>query len=158
MFIGACAGSTGGGIKVSRLVVFLKAIKSEVMSITHPRSVQKVQTDGRPLSNDAVRRVLCYLGAYVIIVLVSILLISLDGKDMTTNLTAVMATFNNIGPGLNLVGPTSNFGDYSVFSKIVLMFDMLVGRLEIFPLLILFAPGLWTVPKRRLAKKKKNFE
>ena len=158
MFVGACAGSTGGGIKVSRLVVFLKAIKSEVMSITHPRSVQKVQTDGRPLSNDAVRRVLCYLGAYVIIVLVSILLISLDGKDMTTNLTAVMATFNNIGPGLNLVGPTSNFGDYSVFSKIVLMFDMLVGRLEIFPLLILFAPGLWTVPKRRLAKKKKNFE
>ena len=158
MFVGACAGSTGGGIKVSRLVVFLKAIKSEVMSITHPRSVQKVQTDGRPLSNDAVRRVLCYLGAYVIIVLASILLISLDGKDMTTNLTAVMATFNNIGPGLNLVGPTSNFGDYSVFSKIVLMFDMLVGRLEIFPLLILFAPGLWTVPKRRLAKKKKNFE
>ena len=158
MFVGACAGSTGGGIKVSRLVVFLKAIKSEVMSITHPRSVQKVQADGRPLSNDAVRRVLCYLGAYVIIVLASILLISLDGKDMTTNLTAVMATFNNIGPGLNLVGPTSNFGDYSVFSKIVLMFDMLVGRLEIFPLLILFAPGLWTVPKRRLAKKKKNFE
>ena len=158
MFMGACAGSTGGGIKVSRLVVFLKAIKSEVMSITHPRSVQKVQADGRPLSNDAVRRVLCYLGAYVIIVLASILLISLDGKDMTTNLTAVMATFNNIGPGLNLVGPTSNFGDYSVFSKIVLMFDMLVGRLEIFPLLILFAPGLWTVPKRRLAKKKKNFE
>ena len=91
MFVGACAGSTGGGIKVSRLVVFLKAIKSEVMSITHPRSVQKVQTDGRPLSNDAVRRVLCYLGAYVIIVLASILLISLDGKDMTTNLTAVMA-------------------------------------------------------------------
>ena len=140
MFIGACAGSTGGGIKVSRLVVFLKAIKSEVMSITHPRSVQKVQADGRPLSNDAVRRVLCYLGAYVIIVLASILLISLDGKDMTTNLTAVMATFNNIGPGLNLVGPTSNFGDYSVFSKIVLMFDMLVGRLEIFPMLLLFAP------------------
>lgn len=97
MFVGACAGSTGGGIKVSRLVVFLKAIKSEVMSITHPRSVQKVQADGRPLSNDAVRRVLCYLGAYVIIVLASILLISLDGKDMTTNLTAVMATFNNIG-------------------------------------------------------------
>ena len=80
MFVGACAGSTGGGIKVSRLVVFLKAIKSEVMSITHPRSVQKVQADGRPLSNDAVRRVLCYLGAYVIIVLASILLISLDGK------------------------------------------------------------------------------
>ena len=157
MFVGACAGSTGGGIKVSRLVVFLKAIKSEVMSITHPRSVQKVQADGRPLSNDAVRRVLCYLGAYVIIVLASILLISLDGKDMTTNLTAVMATFNNIGPGLNLVGPTSNFGDYSVFSKIVLMFDMLVGRLEIFPLLILFAPGLWTVPKRRLAKKNEEF-
>ena len=118
-------------------------IKSEVMSITHPRSVQKVQTDGRPLSNDAVRRVLCYLGAYVIIVLASILLISLDGKDMTTNLTAVMATFNNIGPGLNLVGPTSNFGDYSVFSKIVLMFDMLVGRLEIFPMLLLFAPSQW---------------
>lgn len=154
MFVGACAGSTGGGLKVSRLIVYLKAIKSEIMSITHPRSVQKVQANGRQLSDEAVKRVLCYLGAYVLLVFISILIVSLDGKDMTTNITAVMATFNNIGPGLNVVGPIGNFGSFSILSKIVLMFDMLVGRLEIFPMLILFAPGLWSLPKRRLAKKK----
>ncbi len=153
MFVGACAGSTGGGLKVSRLVIVVKAIKNEIMSITHPRSVQKVQFNGRKISKDIVRRVLCYLGAYVIIALVSILIISIDGKDMTTNVTAVMATFNNIGPGLNGVGPVSNFGDYSVLSKIILMFDMLVGRLEIFPLLILFTPGIWKLPVRKPDRK-----
>lgn len=109
MFIGACAGSTGGGFKVSRLIILLRSIKNEIMSVTHPRSVQKVHMDGRRISDTTVKTVLCYLAAYVLLVLLSILLISLDGFDMTTNTTAVMATFNNIGPGLNVVGPTREF-------------------------------------------------
>lgn len=156
MFVGACAGSTGGGFKMSRLIIIVKSIKSEIMSIIHPRSVQKVHIDGRKVSDDMVKKVLCYLGTYVAIALVSVLLISLDNKDMTTNVTAVVATFNNIGPGLNVVGPTGNFGDFSVFSKIILMFDMLVGRLELFPMLILFAPGTWSLPALRTEKKKKS--
>lgn len=134
----------------------MRSIKNEIMSVTHPRSVQKVHMDGRRISDTTVKTVLCYLAAYVLLVLLSILLISLDGFDMTTNTTAVMATFNNIGPGLNVVGPTGNFGDFSVFSKIVLMFDMLIGRLEIFPMLVLFAPGMWKFPARRLEKKAAN--
>ena len=154
MFVGACAGSTGGGFKVSRLIIILRSVKNEIMSVTHPRSVQKVHMDGRRISDTTVKTVLCYLAAYVLLVLGSILLISLDGFDMTTNVTAVMATFNNIGPGLGVVGPTGNFGGFSVFSKIVLMFDMLIGRLELFPMLVLFAPGMWKFPARRPEKKK----
>lgn len=158
MFVGACAGSTGGGFKVSRLIIILRSIKNEIMSVTHPRSVQKVHMDGRRISDTTVKTVLCYLAAYVILVLGSIFFISLDDFDMTTNVTAVMATFNNIGPGLNLVGPTGNFGDFSVFSKIVLMLDMLIGRLELFPMLVLFAPGMWKFPARRPEKKKAAHE
>lgn len=154
MFVGACAGSTGGGFKVSRLIIILRSIKNEIMSVTHPRSVQKVHMDGRRISDTTVKTVLCYLAAYVLLVLGSVLLISLDGFDMTTNVTAVMATFNNIGPGLGVVGPTGNFGDFSIFSKIILMFDMLIGRLELFPMLVLFAPGMWKFPARRPEKKK----
>lgn len=154
MFVGACAGSTGGGFKVSRLIIILRSVKNEIMSVTHPRSVQKVHMDGRRISDTTVKTVLCYLAAYVLLVLGSVLLISLDDFDMTTNITAVMATFNNIGPGLGIVGPTGNFGDFSVFSKIVLMFDMLIGRLELFPMLVLFAPGMWKFPARRPEKKK----
>lgn len=153
MFVGACAGSTGGGFKVSRLIIVLKAIKNEIKTVTHPRSVHKIHLNGRQLSNDMVKKVLCYLAVYVMVVMASFFIISLDGKDMTTNLTAVMATFNNIGPGLNVVGPTGNFGDFSVLSKIVLMFDMLVGRLELFPMLVLFAPGIWKLKKRSDKKK-----
>ena len=126
-----------------------KAIKNEIKTLTHPRSVHKVHLNDRQMSNDMVRKVLCYLGVYVIIAMASILIVSLDGKDMTTNITSVMATFNNIGPGLNVVGPTGNFGDFSVLSKLVLMFDMLVGRLELFPMLILFTPGIWTIKKKK---------
>ncbi len=154
MFVGACAGSTGGGFKVSRLIIVLRSIKNEITSVTHPRSVQKVHMDGRRISDTTVKTVLCYLAAYVLLVILSILLISLDGFDMTTNVTAVMATFNNIGPGLNMVGPTGNFGDFSVFSKVILMLDMLIGRLELFPMLVLFAPGMWKLPARRPEKKK----
>ena len=105
--------------------------------------------NGRRISDAVVRTVLCYLAAYVMVVIVSVLLISLDNYDMTTNFTAVMATLNNVGPGLNLVGPTGNFGEFSILSKCVLMFDMLVGRLELFPLLILFARGMWKLPAHR---------
>lgn len=156
MFVGACAGSTGGGFKVSRLLILVKSIKNEILSIVHPRSVQKVHMNGRVLQESVVRAVLCYLAAYVVVIITSVLLISLDNYDMTTNFTAVMGTFNNIGPGLNAVGPAGNFGSYSAFSKVILMFDMLVGRLELLPMLVLFAPGMWKLPARRSEKKQRN--
>ena len=153
MLVGACAGSTGGGMKMSRAIIVAKAIKNEIFSITHPRSVQKLYLNGKPVSNEASRKVLCYMATCVVIMLASILCVSIDGKDVTTNITAVVATFNNIGPGLNEVGPTANFGSYSAFSKIVFMFDMLIGRLEIYPMLILFTQGFEMI---RLPKLKRN--
>lgn len=153
MFVGACAGSTGGGFKVSRLMIIFRSVKNEILSVTHPRSVQKVHMDGRRVPDNVVKTALCYLATYILILMASVLVLSIDGYDMTTNVTAVMATFNNIGPGLNMVGPTGNFGDFSILSKIVLMFDMLVGRLELFPMLVLFAPGMWRIPARKAKKK-----
>lgn len=154
MFMGACAGSTGGGFKVSRLIIIAKAVKNEIISIAHPRSVQKVTCDGRKVPEETVKKVLCYTGVYIFIAIASFLIISIDGKDVTTNLSAVVATLNNIGPGLAAVGPTCNFGDFSVLSKLVFMFNMLVGRLEIFPVLVLFAPGIWKLSKNKTEKKK----
>lgn len=156
MFVGACAGSTGGGFKVSRLMLVVRAAKNELMSVIHPRSVHKVHMDGRKVPDHVVHTALCYLVVYVLIVLASFLLVSLDNFDTTTNFTAVMATLNNIGPGLNMVGPTGNYGGFSALSKIVLMFDMLVGRLELFPLLVLFAPGMWRLPVRRLERRQRS--
>lgn len=158
MFMGACAGSTGGGFKVSRLMIVARAARNELLSMTHPRSVQKVHMNGRRVPDNIVNTALCYLVFYVFIVIGSVLLISIDNFDMATNLTAVLATLNNIGPGLNAVGPTGNFGGFSVFSKIVLMFDMLVGRLELFPVLALFAPGMWRLPARRSRKDFKEMD
>ena len=155
MLMGACAGSTGGGFKVSRLIILLKSVKNEIKAIIHPRSVQKIYSNGRSVTNEVVKRVLVYLAAYVLIMMISILIVSLDGKDMTTNVTAVIATFNNIGPGLNEVGSTGNFSGFSLLSKIVLMADMLIGRLEIFPMLVLFAPGTWKIGLH-LPERKKN--
>lgn len=149
MFMGACAGSTGGGIKVSRLMIVISAVKNELLSMTHPRSVQKVHMNGRRVPDNVVKTAVCYMTAYILIMLVSVLLISIDNFDMTTNFTAVLATMNNIGPGLNAVGPAGNFGGFGVFSKIVLMCDMIIGRLELFPVLVLFAPGMWRLPARR---------
>ena len=143
MFVGACAGSTGGGFKMSRLIIMAKAVRNEIKSITHPRSVQRVRIEKKQIPNELVLKVLCYLAAYVLIVIVSVLLVSIEGRDFTTSFTAVMATFNNIGPGLNDV--FSSYADLSILSKIVLMFDMLIGRLEIFPMLIIFTPGLWKI-------------
>ena len=143
MFVGACAGSTGGGIKVSRFVVLLKTVGKELHSYIHPRSVKKIQIEGKPVDHDVVRSINVYCITFFIVFCASVLLISFEGNDFVTNFTAVAATINNIGPGLELVGPTANFSFFSDLSKYVLMFDMLAGRLELFPLLILFHPGLW---------------
>lgn len=144
MFIGACAGSTGGGIKVSRIVILFKSVLKELDLIVHPHNVKKLKMDGRVVEHSVVRAVNVFLVSYLVIFAASVLLISIDNFDFTTNFTAVAATINNIGPGLAAVGPTQNFGMFSDFSKLVLTFDMLAGRLEIFPLLILFARSTWT--------------
>lgn len=140
MFVGACAGSTGGGIKVSRFIVIIKNLGKEINTYIHPKSVKKINMDKKPVEHEVIRSINVYFGVFILIFAASMLIISIEGKDMTTNFTAVAATINNIGPGLELVGPTQNFGGFSVLSKIVLMFDMLAGRLELFPLLIMFHP------------------
>ena len=143
MFIGACAGSTGGGFKISRLLILCKAIPKQLSLVIHPREVKVIRMDGKPIDHNTLRSTNVYLAIYFFILLVSTLLISVDNFNLTTNFTAVASTLNNIGPGLDGVGPTRNFGMYSDFSKFVLMFDMLAGRLELYPLLILFMPSLW---------------
>jgi trk system potassium uptake protein TrkH len=143
MFIGACAGSTGGGIKVSRIVVLFRSILKELDLIVHPHNVRKVKMDGRIVEHAVVRSINVFLVSYLFVFALSVLLISLDNFSFTTNFTAVAATINNIGPGLELVGPTQNFGMFSDFSKLILIFDMLAGRLELFPLLILFSRNTW---------------
>ena len=143
MFCGACAGSTGGGIKISRIIVFFKSAAKEVGSFIHPRSVKRIKVEGRPVEHEAIRSINVYLTTYVLIFAVSVFLISLENKDLVTNFTAVAATINNIGPGLSLVGPTAHFGHMSDLSKVTLIFDMLAGRLELFPMLILFHPTVW---------------
>lgn len=143
MVLGASAGSTGGGIKVSRLVIVAKSIDVEIRRIVNPRSVKVPQMDGKPLSTEYTRSVANYTIAYVLVTLGSFLLISLDGFDLTTTVTSVLATFNNIGPGLAMVGPVGNYADFSALSKIVLCIDMLLGRLEIYPMLILMLPMTW---------------
>ncbi len=143
MFVGACAGSTGGGIKVSRFLIMFKTVVKELRSYIHPKSIQKIKMDDKPVPHEVVRSVNVYGITFITIFAASIFLLSLDGKDLITNFTAVATTLNNIGPGLNLVGPTRNFDLFSPFAKFVLMFDMLAGRLELFPLLILFHPTIW---------------
>jgi len=143
MFIGACAGSTGGGIKVSRITILAKTIGKELTILSHPRLVKKIKTDNHPIAHEVIRSTNVFIAVYFIIYFISLLLISIDNFDFTTNFTAIAATLNNIGPGLEMVGPTQNFALYSTFSKYVLMFDMLAGRLELFPMLILFHPSCW---------------
>ena len=142
-FIGACAGSTGGGLKVSRLLILWKSIPKQLSLIVHPREVKVIRMDGKPVDHDTRRSTSVYLTIYFFILFISILLISVDNFDFTTNCTAVASALNNVGPGLAGVGPTQNFAAYSAFSKIILMFDMLAGRLELYPLLVLFMPSLW---------------
>ena len=143
MFIGACAGSTGGGLKISRLMILLRGAINELGNLVHPRRVKRITIDGHPVEPEVVRSVNVYMVWYILIFTASVIFISFDNHDLITNFTAVTATINNIGPGLNLVGPTGNFAFFSIPSKLVLIFDMLAGRLELFPMLVLFAPGTW---------------
>ena len=143
MFIGGCAGSTAGGVKVSRVIIGSKTIRKELQHFVHPRSVKILKFEGKPIEHAVLRGINVYFLTYIIIFAVSVILVALDEKDFTTTVTAVIATFNNIGPGLEMVGPTGNFSQFSIFSKYVLMFDMLAGRLELFPMLLLFMPMTW---------------
>lgn len=156
MFIGACAGSTGGGIKVSRIIVVIKAFIKEAFSYIHPKSVRHLSINKQAIKHDVIRSINVFFDTYIAIFILSLLLVSIEGQSMQTNLTAVIAAFNNIGPGLEGVGPTQNFGFFSPLSKIVLMFDMLAGRLELFPMVLLFHPTIWKeVFDRRYHSKKK---
>lgn len=143
MIIGACAGSTGGGIKVSRLLIMMKSVKKQIQILIHPRSVSKIRIDGNVVDHDVVRSTNTYFCVFCMIMVVSTLLISFEGYDFTTNFTSVLATLNNMGPGLNKTGPTCNFSFFNPFSKIVFIFDMLAGRLELFPMLLLITPRSW---------------
>lgn len=143
MFIGACAGSTGGGIKVSRIIILFKGYIREIGTLIHPKQVKKITIDSKPVESQVVKSVSAYIVCYVIVFALSLLIISLDNHSFTTNFTAVTATINNIGPGLDAVGPTANYAFFSPLSKITLIFNMLAGRLELFPMLILFSPTTW---------------
>ena len=143
MMVGACAGSTGGGLKVARLMLLMKSLGRNIRQILSPRKVQIVRNNGEKVDETVLANANAYLAAYVLILFGSFLLVSLDNFSVTTNFTAVLACFNNIGPGLEAVGPTCNFSEFSVLSKLVLCFNMLAGRLEIFPMLVLFSGATW---------------
>lgn len=151
MFCGACAGSTGGGMKVSRFILWVKTVFKELTTYLHPRSVKKVMIDKKPVEHEVIRLANVYLALFILIFVTSLLAISIEGYDMTTNFTSVATCINNIGPGLNLTGPTCNFAFFKPGTKIVLMIDMLAGRLELFPIVILFIPNLWK-PKKKVRK------
>ncbi len=143
MFVGSCAGSTGGGIKVSRFLILFKGIKKELDILIHPKQVKKIKIDGRMIEHDVVRSVNVYMVCYVLVFAISMLVLSFDNYDLITNFTAVAAAINNVGPGLELAGPASNYSVFSEPTKIILIFDMLAGRLELFPMLLLFSPKTW---------------
>ncbi|MEG2173891.1 MAG: TrkH family potassium uptake protein [Oscillospiraceae bacterium] len=143
MFCGACAGSTGGGIKAARLVILYRAVKKSIGRMLHPRSVGIVKFEGKTIDSDTIDGVHVFFATLMAIACVTVLIISLDGFDFTTNFTAMAACLNNVGPGLGVVGPTGNFSAFSSLSKLTLTANMLLGRLEIFPILTLFAPSVW---------------
>ncbi|MBQ2818716.1 MAG: TrkH family potassium uptake protein [Clostridia bacterium] len=153
MFVGACAGSTGGGLKVSRIMIMVKSTFREMRRLTHPRSVSLIKLDKKPLDQEVINSVHIYFLAYMLIMALSVLLVSVDGFDFTTTVTSVIACFNNIGPGLEVVGPMGNFSEFSWFSKIVLSLDMLFGRLEIYPMIITMSVSTW---KRKKKNNDKN--
>ncbi|WP_028235026.1 TrkH family potassium uptake protein [Pseudobutyrivibrio sp. MD2005] len=157
MFIGACAGSTGGGIKVSRFVLMGKAVHKELISYIHPRSVRKTILDGKPVTHDTIRSNNVFFGTFMLTFFVSVFILSFENLDFSTIFTAVIATMSNIGPGMSLVGPAANFAFFSDVSKLVLIFDMLAGRLELFPILMLFHPVIWKdLFSKRRCKELKN--
>lgn len=143
MFVGACAGSTGGGIKVSRFLILIKTVRKELLQYLHPKSVKRIKMDGKAIEHEVVRSTNVFMVTYVLIFAFSILFLAFDNLDLVTNFTAVAATLNNIGPGLELVGPSANFAVFSDGAKLILIFDMLAGRLELFPLLLLFVRDTW---------------
>lgn len=143
MFIGASAGSTSGGFKCGRALLVIKSLRRSVRQVVHPQKVQVVRVNEQPVGEKILQNTNAFLAAYAIIIGISFLLVSIDGFSITTNFSAVVSCFNNIGPGFEMVGPTGNFAAYSTFSKLVLILDMLAGRLEIFPILILFSKTTW---------------
>lgn len=143
MVIGACAGSTGGGIKVSRFLILVKSIKQEVRRMLHPKAVTIVKINGKRVGNDTIRSVYIYFISYILVMMVSILLVSINNFDFATTFSSVLTTLNNVGPGISMVGPVENFHMFSPLSKLVFCMDMLLGRLEIFPYLFLMSPELW---------------
>ena len=151
MFVGACAGSTGGGMKVARIVILAKTSVCDMRKMLHPNAVATVRFEGKPIGEKNIRSVHLFLTVYLIVFTISCLLLSLEEMDLVTTFTAVAACMNNIGPGLEVVGPMGNFAAFSPWAKVLLSFDMLVGRLEIFPMLLLFAPSIW---KRKLTVKR----
>ena len=143
MVIGACAGSTGGGIKVPRFLILVKSIKQEVRRMLHPKAVTIVKINGKRVGNDTIRSVYIYFISYILVMMVSILLVSINNFDFATTFSSVLTTLNNVGPGISMVGPVENFHMFSPLSKLVFCMDMLLGRLEIFPYLLLMSPELW---------------
>ncbi len=143
MFVGACAGSTGGGIKCSRVLLYIKTFFRSIRQTLHPQKIQLIRLNGEPTDEKIIRSTLGYLCAYVILILASFFLVSVDGFSFETNMSSVVSCFNNMGPGFDSAGPMSNYGGFSAFSKLVLIWDMLAGRLEIFPILVLFSPSTW---------------
>ena len=142
-FVGAMAGSTGGGFKISRLVILAKEVKKEISLLIHPRNVKSIKMDGKSVDHNITRNTSVFLVVYLAVFLASFLIVSIEGRDMVTSFTSVAATLNNTGPGLNAVGPVGNYADFTIFSKCVLIFDMIAGRLELFPILVLLAPSAW---------------
>ena len=143
MFTGGCAGSTAGGFKFSRVVILFKTIRKELSNLIHPNLVKVIKMDDHPVKDEVIRSTNVFTAAYFIILLISLLLISINGCDITTSFTTTVTMLNNVGPGFGLVGPTCNYSFFSDFSKFVMIFDMLAGRLEIYPMLIFFHPACW---------------
>ena len=143
MVIGGCAGSTSGGIKVSRLLILFRTLGKEESHLTHPRSVKKMRLNGQTVVEETSKSVYSFLIAYVVVLMVSVLIVSADGFDFTTSFTSVLSMLGNVGPGLSVVGPAGNYSGFSDLSKITLFIDMLAGRLEIFPMMVLFYFGTW---------------
>ena len=144
MVTGACAGSTAGGVKITRIIIVIKSSLRKIKNMISPRKVEIIKVDGKPLNESVIDSVQSYIVVYIIIFLLCSLLISIDNFDLVSNLTASLTCLSNVGPGLGIVGPHGSFADFSWFSKFVLSLEMIAGRLELFPLLILFSPRAWT--------------
>ena len=143
LLCGACAGSTGGGIKCSRILLLFRSIRREIRQIVHPRSVSVVKLDGKVVEENTLRSVLLFVGGYFLIALMTTLIVSLDNFSFSTSFTAALTCMSNVGPGLDAIGPSGNFAEFSALSKSVLSACMVVGRLEIFPMLVLFSRNAW---------------